>query len=117
MGKRRSPTSQGNWWWIEVVSDAVNEKRKTWKLLENGGSKEEYLKAKKKTKTAIYIAKRDLEQFTRINNNSDKNKIFKLPKSLNGEISDIVGEKCSCNDEGMFSLTLNKLQVLKRLYC
>ena len=72
MGKRRSPTSQGNLWWIEVVSDAVNEKRKTWKLLENGGSKEEYLKAKKKTKTAIYIAKRDLEQFTRINNNSDK---------------------------------------------
>lgn len=101
------------WWWIEVVSDAVNEKRKTWKLLENGGSKEEYLEANKKTKTAIYIAKRDLEQFTRIN----KNKIFKLPKSLKGEISDIVGEKCSCNDEGMFALTLNKLQVLKCLYC
>ena len=37
------------WWWIEVVNievvtDAVNEKRKAWKLLKNWGSKEEYLK-------------------------------------------------------------------------
>ena len=40
----------------------------------------EYLKAKKAAKTDLYFAKRDAqtEQFASINNNSDKNCIFKM---------------------------------------
>ena len=46
-------------WWNEVVNNVVNEKKKAWKLWKNVESKEEYLKAKKKDKTAVYIAKQD----------------------------------------------------------
>ena len=48
-----------NLWWNEVVNNAVNEKKKAWKLWKNVESKEEYLKAKEKDKTAVNIAKRD----------------------------------------------------------
>lgn len=47
-------------------------------------SQKEYLKAKKRAITTIYIAKWDvpLEHFARFNINSDKNKIVKLAKKL-----------------------------------
>ena len=38
------------------MNNAVKVKRKTWKQWNSGDSKEEYLKAKKTAKTAVYFA-------------------------------------------------------------
>ena len=61
------------------MDNAVKEKRKAWKQCKKGDTKEEYLKAKKAAKTAVYFAKSNAqtEQFASINNNSDKNRILK----------------------------------------
>ena len=69
------PWHKETWWWNNEVDNVIKEKRKAWKLWKNGGSKEEYLKTKKAAKTAVYYAKKDAqtEQFSSINNNSDKN--------------------------------------------
>ena len=56
------------------MHNAVKEKLKAWQQWRNGGTTDEYLKAKKATKTAIYFVKRgaQTEPFARNNNNSDK---------------------------------------------
>ena len=53
------PRHKETWWWNNDVDSAVKEKQMTWKRWKNRGSKEEYLKAKKAAKTAVYFAKRD----------------------------------------------------------
>ena len=75
----------------------------------NGGTKEEYLKAKKNAKTAVYFAKRGAytDQFASINNYSDKNRIFKMAKRLKRDNVDVVGEKCVRNDDGKLTLTVD----------
>ena len=42
------------WWWNSEVNNAVNGKQKAWKLWKNGGTKEEYLKAKKAAKVGVH---------------------------------------------------------------
>ena len=98
------------WWWNDEVNNVICEKRKAWKLWKSGGPKEDYLRAKRLAKSAVYIAKRDAqtEQFGDINNNSDKNRIFQLAKKLKRENADIVGEKCVRNDEGLLALTIDE---------
>ena len=92
------------WWWNEIVNDAVNEKRKAWKRWKNG-SKEEYLKATRKTKITVYIAKRDAQP-NRLPEPiiTVTKKIFKLTKRLKRDNTEIVGEKFICNDEGKLAL-------------
>ena len=62
------PCHKETWWWNNDVDNAVKEKRKGWKQWKNGGTKQEYLKAKKTAKTAVYFTKRDAqtEQFASI---------------------------------------------------
>ena len=89
------PWHKETWWWNNEMGNAVKEKQKAWKQWKNGGTKEEYLKAKKAAKTAVYFVKRDAqtEQFATINNNSDKNHIFKMAKILKRDNVDVAGEK------------------------
>ena len=101
------------------MDNAVEERQKTWKQRKNGGTKEEYLKAKKAVKTAVYFAKRDAEteQFASINNESDKNRIFKMTKRLKGDNNDVVGERCVKNDDGKLTLTVDdKLKAWQSHY-
>ena len=65
---------------MNSMNNTVKVKRKAWKQWNSGGSKEEYLKAKRAAKTAVYFAKKDAqtEQFA----DSDKNRIFKMAKRL-----------------------------------
>ena len=58
------------WRWIETVDNAVKVKWKAWKQWKSGGSKEEYLKAKRAAKAKKVT---QTNQFASINNNSDKN--------------------------------------------
>ena len=68
------------------------------------GCKEEYLQAKRASKSAVYIAKRDAqtEKFVSITdngNNSDKAQFIKMAKRSKRENTDIVGEKCIRDDD------------------
>ena len=59
--------------------------------------------------TAVYFAKRDAQtkEFASINNNSDKNRIFKMAKRLKQNNVDVFGEKCVRNDDGKLTLTVD----------
>ena len=95
------------------MDNVIKEK---WK---NGGSKEEYLKTKKAAKTAVYYAKKDAqtEKFSSINNNSDKNRIFKMAKRLKRDNVDVVGETCARNDDGKLTLSIDdKLKAWQSHY-
>ena len=41
------PQHKKSWWWNNDVEKAVKKKQKVWKQWKNGGTKEEYVKAKK----------------------------------------------------------------------
>ena len=45
---------KGTCWWNTAVDSAVKEKRRCWKTWKNGGGKEEYQKAKRLAKYAIW---------------------------------------------------------------
>ena len=50
------PWHKETWWWNNDVENAVKEKQKTWEQWKNEGTMEDYLKAKKAAKTAVYFA-------------------------------------------------------------
>ena len=56
------PRHKVTWWWCEQVDAAVKEKRRLWKCWKAGGSKEDYLTAKRKAKKTVYDAKKKAEQ-------------------------------------------------------
>ena len=76
------------------MNNAVKVKQKVWKQWKSGGSKEAYMKAKRPAKAAAYFVNKGAltEWFVSINNNSDKNQIFKIAKSLKRDDVDVVGE-------------------------
>ena len=113
------PRHKETWWWNSDVDNIIKEKRKAWQQWKKGGSKEDYLKAKKTAKTAVYHAKKDAQtkQFSSINNNSDKTRIFKIAKRLKQDNVDIVGEKCVRNNDGNLALTIDdKLKTWQSHY-
>ena len=95
------------WWWNNEVNNAVIEKRKAWKQWKNGGTKELH----KAAKTAGYFAKSEAkteqlkDRTASINNNSDKNHIFKMTKRLKRDNVDVVS-KCIRNDDGKLTVTV-----------
>ena len=95
------------WWWNKTMDNPV--KMKAWKRWRNGGSKEEYLKAKRVAKAAVYFSKKDAqaEQCAGINNNTDKNQIFKIAKRFKQDNRIVVGENCALNEEGKLILTMD----------
>ena len=96
------------WWWNKTVDNPVKMKCKVWKKWRNGGSKEEYLKAKRVAKAAVYFSKKDAqaEQCASINN-TDKNQIFKIAKRFKQDTRIVVGENCVLNEEGKLILTMD----------
>ena len=89
------------------MDNAVIEKRKAWKQWKNGGTKELH----KAAKTAGYFAKSEAkteqlkDRTASINNNSDKNHIFKMAKRLKRDNVDVVS-KCIRNDDGKLTVTV-----------
>ena len=105
------------WWWNEDVENAVSEKRRLWKAWRNGGSKEEYLNAKRASKRAVFIARKIAEddQFSDIKENDPK--LFRLAKQMRKENQDVVGEKCVRDDEGCLSFSdADKKKAWKQHY-
>ena len=50
------------WWWNDEVDQCIKEKRRLWKEWKSGGSKNLYLEAKRRARTAVYAAKAEAEK-------------------------------------------------------
>ena len=57
-----------------------------------------HLEAKRKAKSGVYVAKKNLER-KKLENSDSKNLIFILAKRMKRENQDIVGDECVKNDE------------------
>ena len=67
-----------------------------------GGAIEKYLQAKRKTKSAVYAARKRAQEdkFGDLKYNDQRNQIFKEARRMKNEYQDIVGEKCIKDDDG-----------------
>ena len=67
-----------------------------------GGDIEKYLQAKRKTKSAVYAARKRAQEdkFGDLKYNDQCNQIFKEARRMKNEYQDIVGEKCIKDDDG-----------------
>ena len=80
------------WWWDNFVNKVITEKRRLWKVWKNGGgNKEDYAKAKKVAKQAIFTTKRKAldDKFS----NKDDVALFHIAKQIRKQNQDIIGEK------------------------
>ena len=93
------------WWWNEEVDELIKVKRKLWKAWKNGESKENYIRAKRAAKHAVYKAKKNAEQTKFANLKENDQRVFKIARQLRRENADVVGEKCVRMDDGRLSYT------------
>jgi len=100
----KRPPRRETWWWNQDVSAAVSRKRRLWKLWMKGGSKEQYLEAKREAKRAVYIARRSAEERDLRNLHEGKDNIFRVAKQMRRDNQDVSGEKCVRDDQGVMSL-------------
>ena len=103
-GKWRKQT----WWWDISVNDAVKEKRRLWKIRENGGSKEDYVLAKKVDKWWVFAAKKKAEKEKMKDIETETHIIYRIAKQMKQENKDIVGEKCIWDDSAVLALIKKK---------
>ena len=106
-GKTKKPLKKREtWWWNNEVKNAVCEKRRLWKIWsQKGGSKEEYLIAKRTAKRVVYLAKKAAEVKKFSDLRPGLVDIFKIAKQMRKNNQDIIGEKCVKDDSGR--LTIN----------
>ena len=86
------------------MSKAVAEKRRLWKAWKKGGSKEEYLLAKKASKKAVFAAKRAADDIKFSKFNEDSESIYKIAKQMKSSNQDVVGENCVTDDSSNLCL-------------
>ena len=100
------------WWWNESVNELIKDKRTKWKEWKSGGSKEQYLDAKRRAKRAVYIAKKSAEpKLTQTGSD-----IFKIAKHWKGLNRDVVGETCVRDDNGNIAFGEEALKTAWRSY-
>ena len=108
-GKTKGPARRSEtWWWNDKVSVAIKEKRRLWKVWRSGGSKEDYINAKRKARSEVYAARKLAEEkrFSNILRRDDeKQALFKIAKKMSQSNVDVVGEKCVRNDYGTLAFT------------
>ena len=99
---KEPPRHSVTWWWNNNVDIAVKEKRRLWKSWKQGGSKEDYLEAKRTTRRAVYDAKRtaELERSGNLLREADSAQVFKIAKQMTTTNLDIVGDISVGNDTG-----------------
>ena len=100
----RVPWKKQTWWWNSGVDAAVTEKRKFFKLWKAGGSRDDYVSAKRASNRIIYLAKNEALKCHLQKNKADFTKIFRLPKHIRHNNQDVVCEKPVLNDTGTLSL-------------
>ena len=50
------------WWWNDEVDQCIKKKRNLWKEWKSGGSKNLYLEANRRARTAVHAAKAEAER-------------------------------------------------------
>ena len=96
------------WWWNDEIDQCIKEKRRLWKELKSGGSKNLYLEAKCRARTAMYAEKQKQKEnrFADVLRREDqRNEVFKIAKQMKKTNQDVIGEKCIHNDEGNLAST------------
>ena len=93
------------WWWDETVGAAVEKKRKLWKAWRKGGSKEEYLEAKRSAKRAVYAAKMKAEESKFSNVNKNTQDVFRIAKLMKRKKQDTIGDCCVRDNQGNVALS------------
>ena len=108
-GKTKGPPRHKvTWWWNDNVAQAVEEKRRLFRLWKNGGSKRNYLEAKKAAKRAVYDARKlaEEERFGDVlRREDDRVEVFKIAKQMMKTNQDVIGEKCVRNDRNELAIT------------
>ena len=97
------PRHKVTWWWNDNVDSAVKEKRRLWKIWKSGGSKQEYLEAKRASKRAVYEAKKlaEQERFGDVERREDhRAEVFRIARQITSTNRDVVGDKCVTDDSG-----------------
>ena len=72
-------------WWNDNIDTAVKETGKLWKSWKQGGSKEDYLEAKRTARRGVYDTKRtaELQRFGNVlRREDDKAQVFKIVKQM-----------------------------------
>ena len=78
------------WWWTADVDSAIKEKCRCYKSWKKGGSKEEYQKAKRLTKHAVYLAKSQAKQEVLKDHSPGRTELFHLAKQMRRENLDVL---------------------------
>jgi len=67
-----------------------------------GGSREEYLAARRRARREVYRGKSESQKplLDKLNTAEGRNEVFRLAKQMRGENRDVIGEQCVRNDEG-----------------
>ena len=95
----------------------MKEKRRLWKIWKSGGSRENYVLAKKVAKQTVFAAKKKAEKEKLNDIDSDSNIIYRIVKQMKQENKDIVGEKCIRDDDGVLAFNVeDKKKAWKQHY-
>lgn len=99
---RGPPRRRVTWWWNAEVDSAIKEKRRLFKVWKKGGSKEDYLIAKRRARREVYRAKTTARAplLESLNSREGRDEVFKVAKQMKNENRDIVGEQCVKDDDG-----------------
>ena len=88
-----------------------------WKIWKSGGSRENYVLAKKVAKQTVFAAKKKAEKEKLNHIDSDSNIIYRIAKQMKQENKDIVGEKCIRDDDGVLAFNVeDKKKAWKQHY-
>ena len=87
---------------------------KIWKA---GGSRENYVTAKRLSNLVIYLAKNESFELGMQKDEADMNRIFRLAKQLKKNNTDIIGEKGVLNDTSAISLNIGTKKAAWNEHC
>ena len=92
---------QQAWWWNDSINNVIMEKRRLWKVWKNGDRKEDYAKAKKVAKCAVFTAIRKVldEKFS----NKDDVALFYIATQIQKQNPDTVDEKRVKDDDNQLA--------------
>ena len=96
------PRHEATWWWNDEVDRAIKEKRRLFGIWRSGGSKENYLAAKRRARKEVYKAKRREEEAMadRLERADAGGEVFRVARQILRANRDIVGEQCIRDDQG-----------------
>ena len=73
------------WRWDDTVNVAIEEKRRVWKVWKMGDGKQDYPNAKRVTKHAVFVAKKNGGKNRLSDVNKDPENVFRFGKEMRRE--------------------------------